>query len=74
MRPFLLFATHDALTVSLGFRPFQLIFGHEVRGPLHLFIEQVFETTVPGDVQSSREAAGPKAQMTMIVKQFSEHL
>lgn len=72
MTPFLLFATHDALTKSLGFSPFQLIFGHEVRSPLHLFIEKVVETTVPGDVlqyvstvrlrlQSARETAGPNA-------------
>lgn len=34
---------------SLRFSPFELISGHEVRGPL-LFKEQVIEPTSPGDV------------------------
>lgn len=35
---------------SLGFSPFELISGHEVKGPLHLFKEQVIESTSTGDV------------------------
>lgn len=47
---FLLFAVRDAPTESLGFSPFELIFGHELRGPLHMFKEQVIEPSAPGDV------------------------
>lgn len=38
--PFLLFATRETPSESLGYSPFQLIFGHEVRGPLKLLKEQ----------------------------------
>ena len=30
----LLFAIRDSVQESLGFTPFQLLYGHEVRGPL----------------------------------------
>ena len=33
----LLFAVHESVQESLGFSPFELIFGHAVRGPLLLF-------------------------------------
>ena len=39
--PFLLFAVRDAPTESLGFSPFELVFGHEVRGPLQLLREKL---------------------------------
>ena len=32
--PYLLFCTRDTVQESLGFSPFQLVFGHRVRGPL----------------------------------------
>lgn len=38
--PFLLFAARDAVQESLGFSPFELIFGHAVRGPLKLLKEK----------------------------------
>ena len=34
--PFLLFAIRDSVQESLGFSPFELVFGHKVRGPLKL--------------------------------------
>ena len=34
----------------LGFSPFELDFGHEVRGPLQLFKEQVVDPKHTGDV------------------------
>ena len=37
--PFLLFAIRSAPNDSLGFSPFQLIFGHQVRGPLEVLGE-----------------------------------
>ena len=36
----LLFAVRDSVTESLGLRPFELVFGHTVRGPLKLLIEK----------------------------------
>ena len=39
--PFVLFAYRDAINESTGFSPFELVFGHEVRGPLKLLKEQL---------------------------------
>ena len=33
----LLFAVRESVQESLGFSPFELVFGHTVRGPLKLF-------------------------------------
>ena len=38
--PFLLFAVRDAKQESLGFSPFELVYGHTVRGPLKLLKER----------------------------------
>uniref|UniRef100_A0A674NZL8 Gypsy retrotransposon integrase-like protein 1 n=1 Tax=Takifugu rubripes TaxID=31033 RepID=A0A674NZL8_TAKRU len=38
--PFVLFAAREAVQESLGFSPAELVFGHEVRGPLKLLKEQ----------------------------------
>ena len=35
----LLFAVRESVQKSLGFSPFQLVFGHSVRGPLKLLNE-----------------------------------
>lgn len=37
--PFVLFAVREAVQESLGFSPAELVFGHEVRGPLKMFKE-----------------------------------
>ena len=39
--PFLLFATRDVPNESTGFSPFELVFGHEPRGPLKVVKEQL---------------------------------
>ena len=39
--PFLLFAVRDSAQESLGFSPFELVFGHEVRGPLNLLRDRI---------------------------------
>lgn len=36
----LLFAVREAVQESLGFSPFELVFGHTVRGPLKLMKEK----------------------------------
>lgn len=42
--PFLLFATRDSVQESLGFTPFELVFGHSVRGPLKMVKEKWLDT------------------------------
>ena len=42
--PFLLFAIRDSIQESLGFSPFELVFGHTVRGPLKLTKEKCLES------------------------------
>ncbi len=39
----LLFAARDFVQESLGFSPFELVFGHTVRGPLKLLKEKLLE-------------------------------
>jgi hypothetical protein len=39
----LLFAYREVPQVSTGFSPFELLFGHEVRGPLYLLKEKILE-------------------------------
>ena len=36
----LLFAVTDSVQESIGFSPFELVFGHSVRGPLKLYTEK----------------------------------
>lgn len=43
--PYLLFATRDSVQESLGFTPFELVFGHKVRGPLQLVKERCLDET-----------------------------
>ena len=37
----LLFAVRESVQESLGFSPFELVFGHSVRGPLKLLKEKI---------------------------------
>ena len=39
--PFLMFAARDSVCESTGFTPFQLVYGHEVRGPLQMLKERM---------------------------------
>ena len=41
--PLLLFCTRDTVQESLGFSPFQLLFGHKVRGPLSVLKAKCLE-------------------------------
>ena len=43
--PFLLFASRDTPNESTGFTPFELVFGHEPRGPLKVVKEQLLSET-----------------------------
>ena len=58
--PFVLFAIRDATQESLGFSPAELVFGHNVRGPLKVLKEQFMsdssqETNVLDFVSKCRE-------------------
>ena len=45
--PFVLFAIRDAKQESLGFSPAELVFGHNVRGPLKVLKEQLMSSSSP---------------------------
>ncbi|XP_066945203.1 uncharacterized protein [Macrobrachium rosenbergii] len=47
--PFALFALHSHSNASTGVAPFELVFGHKVRGPLEIFGE-LLETGQKGDL------------------------
>lgn len=56
---FVVFATRDAPNESTGFTPFELVYGHEVRGPLKLvkekFLDEKSETNLLDYVCTFRE-------------------
>lgn len=43
--PFMVFAVRDAIQESLGFSPAELVFGHNIRGPLKVLKEQFMSTS-----------------------------
>jgi len=45
--PLLMFAAREAVQESLGFSPFELVFGHTVRGPLKLLKEKFLSEENP---------------------------
>ena len=48
--PMLLFAIRDAVQESLGFTPFEMVFGHTVRGPLKLLKDCWLDETTKVDL------------------------
>jgi len=50
--PFLLFAIRDSVQESLGFTPNELVFGHQVRGPLKLIKDRCFDNDCAENVLS----------------------
>lgn len=48
--PFLLFAIRDSVNDSLGFSPFELVYGHEIRGPLKIMKESFLEPEGKGNL------------------------
>ncbi|KAL2085961.1 hypothetical protein ACEWY4_019281 [Coilia grayii] len=48
--PFLLFAIRDSVNDSTGFSPFELVYGHEVRGPLKMMKDQLLEVRSEGSL------------------------
>lgn len=56
----LLFAYREVPQASTGFSPFELLFGHEVRGPLYLIKEQILNLN-----QNAEEASMTEYVMSM---------
>jgi hypothetical protein len=50
--PYVLFAIRDSVQESLGFSPFELVFGHEVRGPLRVVKEKFLDSPPSTDLLS----------------------
>ncbi len=50
--PFLLFAIRDSVNETTGFSPFELVYGHQVRGPLKMVKEQLLPSALPTDAPS----------------------
>ncbi|KAL2081327.1 hypothetical protein ACEWY4_023180 [Coilia grayii] len=48
--PLLLFALRDSVSEATGFTPFELVFGHEVRGPLRIVKERLIRESSEGNV------------------------
>lgn len=44
--PFLLFAIRDSVNEATGFCPFDLVYGHQVRGPLRMVKEQLLQSSL----------------------------
>ena len=50
--PFLLFAIRDSVNEATGFSPFELVYGHQVRGPLRMVKEQLLQSAGQTDTPS----------------------
>ncbi len=61
--PLLLFATREVVQESLGFSPFELVYGHSVRGPLKVIKEKWLSADDP-----------PKYNLLEYVSEFKERL
>ena len=48
--PLLLFAIRDSVNESTGFTPFELVYGHEVRGPLKMVKDRLLEPKEASEV------------------------
>ena len=69
--PFVLFASNDSVQESFGYTPFELVFGHEVRGPLKLVKEKWVRTEDHEDVIT--HISHLKEKLTKAVASANEH-
>ena len=72
--PFVLFAIRDAVHESLGFTPFELVFGHEVRGPMKLVKETWMKEKRKAAVDVLSFMTELKERLTRAVACAKEHL
>ena len=75
---FVVFATRDAPNESTGFTPFELVYGHEVRGPLKLvkekFLAEKSETNLLDYVCTFRERLSKACEVARTHLQASQQV
>ena len=72
--PLLLFAIRETVQESLGFSPFELVFGHEVRGPLKLIKEKLLNNEEPNQLSTLDYVSKFKERLQEVRKVASENL
>lgn len=72
--PLLLFAAREATQESLGYSPFELVFGHEVRGPLKLLKEKWLGSCVEGETNLTEYVNKFRERLEATRKLASENL
>ena len=70
----LLFAVREVPNESLGFSPFELIYGHEVRGPLKLFKECCVAPDEGNDIHMLKYVAEFKDRLQEVCQVAKENL
>ena len=70
--PLVLFAARESVQESLGFSPFELIFGHSVRGPLKLMKERWLSETPQSDILTY--VSSFKSRLSEACKIANDHL
>lgn len=70
--PWLLLAAREVVQESLGFSPNDLVFGHKVRGPLSLLLDNVTEPEVPVNILDN--VNGFRRRLYLAGKLASENL
>ncbi|XP_041484226.1 uncharacterized protein LOC121430866 [Lytechinus variegatus] len=72
--PFLLFAIRDAPNESTTYTPFELVFGHEVRGPLKLVKEKLLEEAGPEECNILEYVSNFRGRLSKACDLAREHL
>ena len=70
--PLLLFAMRSARQESLGYSPFELVYGHEVKGPLQLLKGQLMDPSV--EDMAAETAPQFKARLATVGRLARENL
>ena len=70
----LLFAAREAVQESLGFSPFELVFGHRVRGPLQLLKEKWLNNSDKSDLNLLDYVSGFKTRLVRAGEIAKENL
>ena len=71
---FLVFASRDTPNVSTGFTPFELVFGHEPRGPLKVMKEQLLSETEEESVNALDYVTKFRERLSRACELACEHL
>lgn len=71
--PFVLFAVRDSVQEALGYSPFELVFGHDVRGPLKM-IKETWMNERGRFVSATQYMSEMKERMIKAVECANDHL